>query len=74
VLQAVQAGLSWWDVVSPFKGYGATLALIFVLTAAAVKAVIEDRKRHKEDHKTNNSAAAVVQKDECVSPGARLYI
>jgi hypothetical protein len=55
--------------VSPFKGYGATLALIFVLTAAAVKAIIEDRKRHKEDHKTNNSTATIMQKDGCASLG-----
>ena len=66
----MQAGLSWWPNVSPFKGYGATMALIFVLAAAAVKAVIEDRKRHQEDRKTNKSAAVVFRHDESSAPPA----
>lgn len=62
VSPCLQAGLSWWEVVSPFAGFGATSALIFVLAAAAVKAVIEDKKRQKEDHKTNNSSAVVMER------------
>ena len=49
--------------MSPFAGYGATLALAFVLAAAAIKAIVEDRKRHVEDHKTNNSATTVMERD-----------
>lgn len=56
----VQAGLSWWDVVSPFSGVGATMALGFVLLVSAVKAIAEDLKRHAEDAKTNNSIAVIV--------------
>lgn len=49
--------------MSPFAGYGATLALTFVLLAAAVKAIVEDKKRQAEDHKTNNSLTNVMKKD-----------
>jgi magnesium-transporting ATPase (P-type) len=56
----MQASLSWIKTVSPFAGYGSTLALTFVLLAAAIKAIIEDKKRQSEDHKTNNSRATVV--------------
>ncbi|GMH33051.1 hypothetical protein BSKO_00885 [Bryopsis sp. KO-2023] len=55
-----QAALSWWEVVSPFSGVGATMALSFVLVVSAVKAAAEDIKRHVEDGKTNNSIATVV--------------
>jgi hypothetical protein len=59
-----QATLSWWGEVSPYSnGIGATLALAFVLIVAAVKAIVEDRKRHLEDHKTNMSKAIILVKD-----------
>lgn len=51
----IQAGLSWWSVVSPYSGIGATMALIFVLLVAGVKAVWEDVKRHREDELLNRS-------------------
>ena len=53
----LQACLAWWNVVSPFGGWGSTLALLFVLVVAAIKAVWEDFKRHQEDHNTNGSVA-----------------
>ncbi|KAK9839881.1 hypothetical protein WJX81_008363 [Elliptochloris bilobata] len=59
----LQASLAWWAVVSPFTPYGPTIALVFVLLVAAGKAAAEDRKRHAEDRRTNNSAAHVVQAD-----------
>eukprot|EP01025_Chloroclados_australasicus_P031044 TRINITY_DN3132_c0_g4_i1.p1 TRINITY_DN3132_c0_g4~~TRINITY_DN3132_c0_g4_i1.p1 ORF type:complete len:1356 (-),score=176.40 TRINITY_DN3132_c0_g4_i1:580-4509(-) len=52
-----QACLSWWEEVSPFNGYGSTMALLFVLIVGAVKSIVEDIKRHAEDHTTNNSQA-----------------
>ena len=51
----VQAGLSWWSVVSPYSGIGSTAALLFVLIVAGVKAVWEDMKRHQEDQRMNTS-------------------
>ena len=51
----IQAALSWWSVVSPYSGIGATAALLFVLIVAGVKAVWEDKKRHKEDQIMNTS-------------------
>ena len=59
----MQASLAWWAVVSPFTPYGPTIALVFVLLVAAAKAAAEDRKRHAEDRRTNNSVAHVVQAD-----------
>ena len=59
----MQAALAWWNTVSPFSPYGPTIALVFVLLVAAGKAIIEDKKRHKEDRITNNSTAHVVQSD-----------
>ena len=59
----MQAALAWWSTVSPFSPYGPTIALVFVLLVAAGKAIIEDKKRHKEDRITNNSTAHVVQTD-----------
>ena len=59
----MQASLAWWAVVSPFTPYGPTIALVFVLLVAAAKAAAEDRKRHAEDKRTNNSIAHVVQAD-----------
>ncbi len=44
-------------MVSPFGGWGSTLALLFVLVVAAIKAMWEDLKRHQEDHNTNGSLA-----------------
>ena len=35
----------------------------FVLLVAAAKAIVEDRKRHREDRITNNSTAHVVARD-----------
>ena len=63
----MQASLAWWAVVSPFAPYGPTLSLLFVLAVAAIKAVVEDRKRHQEDRRTNSSTAHVLHAD-----GARL--
>ena len=51
------------EVVSPFGGWGSTLALLFVLVVAAVKAIFEDIKRHQEDRSTNASTAHVVEAD-----------
>eukprot|EP00803_Ostreobium_quekettii_P002905 evm.model.scf_903.4 EVM.evm.TU.scf_903.4 scf_903:32108-44084(+) len=56
----LQAGLSWWEEVSPFSGVGATAALLFVLVVSAVKAGLEDYKRHVEDKVTNNTPTTVV--------------
>jgi len=53
----------WWSVVSPFKPYGPLIALIFVVGVAAIKAIIEDRKRHQEDAHLNNSTAHVMEPD-----------
>jgi len=43
--------------VSPFGGWGSSLALGFVVVVAAIKAVWEDSKRHQEDGRTNASVA-----------------
>ena len=51
------------EVVSPFGGWGSTLALLFVLIVAAIKAMFEDVKRHQEDRSTNASTAHVVNAD-----------
>ena len=56
----------WWSVVSPFKPYGPLIALIFVVGVAAIKAIIEDRKRHQEDAFLNNSTAHVMEPDGAV--------
>lgn len=37
----LQAGLAYWDEVSPFDPIGSTLALAFVLTVGAIKAALE---------------------------------
>ena len=58
-----QACLVWWSVVSPFKPYGPLIALIFVVGVAAIKAIIEDRKRHQEDAHLNNSVAHIMEPD-----------
>ncbi|KDD75059.1 hypothetical protein H632_c896p0, partial [Helicosporidium sp. ATCC 50920] len=63
----LQAGLSWWSVVSPFGGVGATAALIFVLLVAAVKAVWEDTKRHQEDRRMNRSITHRLQPDGSIA-------
>ena len=49
--------MAWWNVVSPFGGWGSSLALGFVLVVAAIKAIWEDAKRHQEDRRTNASVA-----------------
>ncbi|EFN58106.1 hypothetical protein CHLNCDRAFT_20630, partial [Chlorella variabilis] len=51
----LQAGLSWWSVISPFSGYGSTAALVFVLAVAGVTSIWEDVKRHQEDKRMNTS-------------------
>ena len=56
----------WWSVVSPFKPYGPLIALIFVVGVAAIKAIIEDRKRHQEDAHLNNSTAHVLEPDGAI--------
>eukprot|EP00884_Botryococcus_braunii_P012316 jgi/Botrbrau1/21085/Bobra.0144s0083.1 len=58
--------VAWWRAVSPFSPYGPTIALVFVLGVAAIKAIVEDRKRHVEDRKINNSIAHVIQPDGSV--------
>jgi phospholipid-translocating P-type ATPase (flippase) len=63
----LQAGLSWWSVISPFSGYGSTAALVFVLAVAAVKAIWEDVKRHHEDKRMNTSITHRVNPDGSVS-------
>lgn len=62
----LQAGLSWWSVISPFSGYGSTAALVFVLAVAAVKAIWEDVKRHHEDNRMNTSITHRVEPDGSV--------
>lgn len=59
----LQASLAWWRTVSPYGGIGSTMALAFVLTVGAVKAIWEDRKRHQEDARTNASVAHLLQAD-----------
>ena len=59
----LQACLSWWSTVSPFGGFGSTAALAFVLIVAAIKALLEDAKRHQEDRRTNKSVAHVMLPD-----------
>jgi len=58
-----QAVLSWWEVVSPTGGAGSTMALMFVLVVAGVKAIAEDMKRHREDKLTNNTKASIMKPD-----------
>ena len=52
--------MSWWDEISPFSGVGATAALLFVVLVSAVKAGLEDYKRHVEDNITNNTPTTIV--------------
>ena len=63
VTAAPQAGLVWWDTVSPFKPFGPVLALTFVLVVGALKALAEDRRRHVEDNYLNNSVTHVLHPD-----------
>ena len=49
----VQACLCYWTAVSPFAPWGSTMALVFVVVVAAIKEIIEDRKRQQEDKATN---------------------
>jgi hypothetical protein len=60
--------------VSPFAGYGSTAALTFVLLAAAIKAVIEDKKRHEQDFETNNSSTTVMRFGACSTPYPRCSV
>ena len=53
----------YWSVVSPFRPFGPTLALVFVLLVGALKAIAEDKRRHVEDSKLNNSTAHVLHAD-----------
>ena len=59
----IQAGLSWWSVISPYSGVGATAALLFVLLVAGIKAVWEDVKRHQEDERMNTSVTHKMNSD-----------
>ena len=43
--------------------FGPTIALVFVLGVAAVKAIVEDKKRHEEDFKTNSTHCHIVNED-----------
>jgi phospholipid-transporting ATPase len=52
--------LAWWPAVSPFDPWGATLALAFVLLVSAIKALVEDAKRHRDDWATNARATRVM--------------
>jgi magnesium-transporting ATPase (P-type) len=63
----LQAGLSWWSVVSPYSGVGSTAALLFVLAVAAVKAIWEDVKRHQEDQRMNTSVTHRLNPDGSVT-------
>ena len=56
-----QAALAYWSVVSPFSPYGPTIALVVILLVAAIKALIEDAGRHREDVKINNGKARILQ-------------
>ena len=58
-----QATLSWWSAISPYSGLGPTAGLVFVLAVAAVKEIIEDKKRHEADLRTNTSITHVLQPD-----------
>lgn len=58
--------------MSPFGGWGSTLAILFVLIVAAIKALLEDLKRHQEDRSTNASTAHRVNADGVVSLPASL--
>lgn len=53
----------YWSTVSPFRPFGPTLALVFVLVVGALKAIAEDKRRHVEDNKLNNSVAHVLNPD-----------
>ena len=58
-----QAALAYWSVVSPFSPYGPTIALVVILVVAAIKALIEDAARHREDVKTNNGHTRLLHSD-----------
>lgn len=58
-----QAVLAALPKISPFSPVGPTMALTFVVLVAAIKAIIEDIRRHKEDNRMNNSAAYVVNQN-----------
>ena len=61
-------------MVSPFAPYGPTLSLLFVLAVAAIKAAVEDRKRHQEDRRTNSSTAHVLHADGAGCPRRALCL
>lgn len=48
---------------SLYCSYGPTIALLFVLAVAAIKAIVEDKKRHEEDRRTNNTPTHRVRED-----------
>ena len=60
---AAQAALAYWSVVSPFSPYGPTIALVVILLVAAIKALIEDAARHREDAKINHGKTRVLHRD-----------
>jgi len=59
----LQACLTYWQAISPYKPWGPTAGLAFVLLVAAVKEIVEDRKRHQADLRTNTSLTHVLQPD-----------
>lgn len=59
----LQAGLAYWNEVSPYDPIGSTLALAFVLAVGAVKAAVEDGRRWAEDRRQNRQAARVLRAD-----------
>ena len=62
-LLAAQAALAYWSVVSPFSPYGPTIALVVILLVAAIKALIEDAARHREDVKINHGKTRILHRD-----------
>ena len=58
-----QQEMSAHDMMGLMCRYGPTIALVFVLAVAAIKAIVEDKKRHDEDRKTNNTTAHQVLED-----------
>lgn len=63
----IKFSLTYPDLV--FCRFGPTIALLFVLGVAAVKAIVEDKKRHAEDFKTNSTHCHIVHEDgETSSP------
>jgi magnesium-transporting ATPase (P-type) len=52
--------------ISPVQPIGSIAALTFVIGVSAVRAAVEDVRRHRDDHTVNNSPATVLQDDDFV--------